>query len=119
MSNIRFNYLYRDGGNFKFWGEVIFANPKRLSLKGVETRLNRAFLPDGLFIASQIAIPEKFPFPKVAINQNDHCFHEFDCIETCTGNTTDSLERSVSEFLEEVERCATRGWKAFNVLERI
>ena len=60
MSNIRFVYLYRDGANYKSWGEVVFANPDQLTLDEIENRLSDAFLPDRLFIASQISIPEKF-----------------------------------------------------------
>ena len=60
MDCVRFNYLYRDGANFKRWGEVLFSNPKEISLKNIEARLLRAFLPDSQFIAGQIGISEVF-----------------------------------------------------------
>ena len=81
MSNIKFNYLYRDGSNYKSWGEVVFANPKNLATNEVDKKLVNAFLPDKLFIASQISIPEKFLFLDGKLEKYDHCYHEFDCVE--------------------------------------
>jgi len=36
MPNIKFNYLYRDAGNYKHYGSVIFASPNDLSLLEIE-----------------------------------------------------------------------------------
>jgi len=119
MNNIRFNYLYRDGANFKAWGEVIFSNPDRLPLGLIEIKLHKNFLPDKLFIASQISIPETFLFLEGKITSNDHCYHEFNSVENCQEETTDSLNRSIFEFLNDVEKASIQGWKAFDILERI
>lgn len=62
MSNIKFVYLYRDGANYKSWGDVIFTNPNKLVLGEIENRLIDALLPNKLFIAHQVSIPEKFLF---------------------------------------------------------
>ncbi len=32
-NNIQFNYIYRDAGNYKVFGYVVFANPQELSLE--------------------------------------------------------------------------------------
>jgi len=118
MNNIRFSYLYRDGSNYKAWGEVIFSNPENLIISEIETRLLNAFLPDKLFIANQISISEKFLFLGGDFTHNDHCYHEFDCIEVCEEGPTDALERSVNDFLQDVEIASKQGWKAFDVLDR-
>jgi hypothetical protein len=118
MSNIRFVYLYRDGANYKSWGEVVFNNQKEIDLSELENRLVAAFLPDKLFIANQIRVPEKFLFENSSFTKNDHCFHEFDCVETCRDNPTDILRRSITDFLQDVETASLQGWKAFNILER-
>jgi hypothetical protein len=34
--NIRFEYLYRDAGNFKKWGEVIFSNKNNRDANDLE-----------------------------------------------------------------------------------
>ncbi len=118
MSNIKFNYLYHDGANYKSWNEVVFENPEQLSLGEVEKRLVAAFLTDRLFVASQISIPEKFLFLDGKFTKYDHCYHEFDCVEICDEDSTDSLGRSISDFLREVELIAKQGWEAFDILER-
>lgn len=118
MNSIKFNYLYRDGGNFKSWGEVVFSNPENLTVHEIETKLLNAFLPDKQFIASQISISEKFLFANGKLTKYDHCFHEFDCIEICQENSTDVLFRSVTDFLKDIEMASQYGWKVFDVLER-
>jgi hypothetical protein len=103
MNNIKFNYLYRDGSNFKSWGEVIFSNPENLSVDQIEERLTKGFLTDKLFIASQISIPEVFLFNKGQFSEFDHCFHEFDYVEICMQNPTDGLHRSITDFYEKLK----------------
>lgn len=118
MNNIRFNYLYRDGSNFKSWGGVVFSNPENLNVNQIKAKLLKTFLPDKQFIASQISIPEKFLFTNRNFTKSDHCFHEFDCVEICQENPTDDLQRSITDFLKDVELASKQGWKAFDILER-
>lgn len=35
--NIKLNYLYRDGANYKQYNQVIFANPNHRSLREIES----------------------------------------------------------------------------------
>ena len=119
MKNIKFNYLYRDGSNYKSWGEVIFSNPENLTVNEIAERLLDAFLPDKQFIVHQISIPEKFLFIDEKITRDDHCYHEFDCIEVCQEYPTDLLKRSIADFLQEVEISSKQGWKAFDILDRV
>ena len=118
MNNVRFCYLYRDGSNFKSWGEVLFSNPENLSVSEIKEKIIQAFLPDNLFVASQISIPEKFLFANGKYTEYDHCYHEFDCLEMCADEPTDSSSRSISEFLQDIEVARKLGWKAFDILER-
>jgi hypothetical protein len=118
MNNIKFVYLYRDGANYKSWGEVVFTNLEQETLTEIEARLIDAFLPDKLFIAGQVSIPEKFLFTDGKLTKYDHCYHEFDSAEICDEDSTDFLGRSVATFLQDVELASKQGWKAFDVLER-
>ena len=116
--NIKFNYLYRDGANFKSWNDVVFANPEKLTLGEIRTRLIASFLPDRLFIAHQISISENFLFSNGKFTNYDHCYHEFDNVEFCQEYPTDRLNRSITDFVKDVEIASKQGWKAFDVLER-
>ncbi len=117
MGNVKFVYLYRDGANYKSWNEVVFTNPDRLDLEGIERSLIVAFLTDKLFIADQISVPDKFLFIEDQVTKFDHCYHEFDHVEICEEKPTDSLSRTVTSFLKDVKLASEQGWKAFDILE--
>ena len=119
MRNIKFVYLYRDGANYKSSGQVVFVNPTNLALSEIENRLVAAFLTDKLFIASQVSIPEQFLFSDGKFTKYDHCYHEFDCVETCNDEPNDYLGRSITDFLRDVEVAANQVWKAFDILDKI
>lgn len=118
MKSIKFSYLYRDGSNYKYWGEVVFLNSENLTVNEITARLLVAFLPDKQFIADQVSIPEKFLFINEKFTRDDHCYHEFDCVEVCEEDSTDSLGRSIADFLQDVETASQQGWKAFDILDR-
>jgi hypothetical protein len=113
MNNVRFQYLYRDGANYKKWAEVVFSNKEALPVEGVNRSLRNAFLPDALFIARQIRVPEVFLTADYPLTPDDHCFHEFYSVEATADPPTDEHERSLERFVDEVTREARRGWKAF------
>jgi hypothetical protein len=72
VDNVEFIYLYRDGGNYKKWGRVVFSNPDGMGSDSVEERLRQGFLQDGLFIASQIRVPEVFLYAGGEFSFDDH-----------------------------------------------
>ena len=114
MDNIEVVYLYRDGGNNKKSGSVVFSNPSAIAPESVEGALQRAFLQDGLFVASQIRVPEVFLFAGGEFSFDEHCYHELDGVWPTSKSTDDLLRRSISEFLLEVTREAQRGWRVFD-----
>ena len=115
IQNIKFNYLYRDAGNYKSWGDVIFANSDDLLLSTIEKRLKQAFEQEVFFIADRININELF-FEE--ITDDDHCYHEFDSVEITDKDVTDSLNRKIKSFIEQIEAESMRGWRAFDVVDR-
>jgi hypothetical protein len=112
MGNIKFNYLYRDGGNYKNWADVTFFNPDNLSVHML-ARSFRAAFDDNLFIAHQVRIPEVFSFPDGIVTSDDHCYHEFDNVEITEDIPNDLFVRSIGQFLAEVKAAAAIGWRAF------
>jgi hypothetical protein len=118
VANVKFIYLYRDGSNFKKWGDVIFSNPNQVSLDKIKAALTRAFQPDGLFIADQISVPEVFLYTRGHVDADDHCFHEFSDVEESTELPNDRLSRSIRDFIKQASKESERGWRAFDPLER-
>lgn len=119
MSNVRFIYLYRDGGNYKKWGHVVFRNPDELACDFIATALREAFMQDGLFIAHQIRVPESFLYTRGDANSDDHCYHEFDRVEPSPDKPNDQHRRSIRQFLAEVQMQSTSGWTAFDPHESV
>jgi hypothetical protein len=114
MKNVEFIYLYRDGGNYKKWGGVVFSNPDRVSASSAEKHLRDAFLEEGLFIAAQIRVPEVFLYSHGQLSSDDHCYHELEEARLTSKNADDIHRRSASEFLVEVTQKAQRGWQVFD-----
>ncbi len=114
MDNLEFRYVYRDGGNHKKWGKVVFSNPDRLEVGSVENELRRAFLEDGLFIASQILVSAVFLYSEGELSLDDHCYHELARVGPTSESADDSHRRSISEFLTEVNQAAHTGWHVFD-----
>ena len=114
MDNIKFDYLYRDAGNYKQWAGVVFSNTDALELEEVTKSLRDAFLQDGLFIASQVRLPDAFFFTEGDATSDDHCFHEFDHVEISPQIPNDKHARSIRQFIAEVRREARSGWMAFD-----
>jgi len=112
--NIKFNYLYRDASNFKKWASVVFANPDSLSVNDIGDSLRNNFLPDQLFIAHQIRIPQAFLFVEYSLTVEDHCFHEFYSVEITSEAPNDICDRSILGFIVEVHTEACLGWVPFD-----
>lgn len=47
-NNIKFNYLYRDGGNYKIWNNEVFPNPQSLTLTEIDNGIRNELI-DGEF----------------------------------------------------------------------
>jgi len=114
MSNIEFGYLYRDGGNYKKFGKVVFSNSEQLNPEALEAELRRIFGEDELFIASQIRVPEIFLYSDGRLSFDDHCYHEFSSLRATDEISSDKHNRSIAEFLAEVTREEKRGWRVFD-----
>src|SRR6185437_7800769 len=100
MDNIKFHYLYRDGSNYKKWGDVIFSNETKLRTVSIGSDLRRHFLEDGLFIAHQIRIPNVFLTDDYSHTEDDHCYHEFDTAESTSEPVSDAYRRSIENFID-------------------
>ncbi|MBA3829665.1 MAG: hypothetical protein H0X33_12060 [Taibaiella sp.] len=73
--SIRFEYLYRDAGNNKNYGEVIFSNNLKLSLEEIERRIQQCFVDGCYFNAKEWNLPDlHLKYWDEAI---DHEWHEY------------------------------------------
>ena len=96
MPNIKFSYLYRDAGNYKNYGEVIFANPDEMPIVEL-VRLIKLKLIDGQwFYAKEWEILD-LHFDNWD-EDLDHGFHEFESLSLTNQETNASFP--LSHFCE-------------------
>jgi hypothetical protein len=107
-------YLYRDGSNYKQWGAVVF----RGSCDATLVRSLFLSLDGGeFFIAHQVRLPELF-FADRPLYADDHCWHELAEVTSTFAAPDDPLNRTIEEFVSEME-CASRdGWAVLDRLAR-
>ena len=102
MPNIKFNYLYRDAGNYKIHSSIIFNNPENLSLSSIEIEIKKSLIDEEFFN------PIKFRVPKLINDEFDFDFgldHNWN--EFCSVNETEELpndNRSIKEFIIEISQ---------------
>lgn len=117
MRNIKFKYLYRDGGNYKNYGFSIFRNPDNLSVEEIERKLETIFLNELYFIAAQIGLPELFHEDYPAID--DVSFHEYCSVESTEEDESEFSKWTIKEFVEKVEKESAIGWELFDPREKL
>ena len=100
--NIRFEYLYRDAGNFKNWGEIIFSNKNNYDADYLEKQV-RAVLIDKEFFSTNKANIPNLQFHQYILSL-DHDWHEFYSFQLSSEKTTDLYTRDIVEFIESLKR---------------
>lgn len=99
--NILFEYLYRDAGNFKLWGEVIFSNKNNHDAKWLEQQARNVLISTEFFIGEKADIPI-LQF-KEYIKALDHDWYEFISFMPTAAESNDLHGRDVTEFLKFLE----------------
>ncbi len=100
--NIEFEYLYRDCGNFKNFGWVVFANNRGLSAEEIHKKILGAAVADPFFKASDLALPDLFfkDFPYDP--ELDHELHEYRRARETEEPPNDVANRDISDLLSEM-----------------
>ncbi|MBC8053435.1 MAG: hypothetical protein H7Y13_10260 [Sphingobacteriaceae bacterium] len=100
MPNIKLSYLYRDAGNYKSFGEAIFANPADIPLEEILPTLQSKMIDRQWFYAKDWGLRDlHFDHWNEEL---DHGFHEFESLEYCHDPSTSRL--SLDSFIESVKR---------------
>ncbi|MGL1886655.1 MAG: hypothetical protein OCD76_09085 [Reichenbachiella sp.] len=98
LNNIELHYLYRDAGNFKRRGMVIFWNPKNLPVDQVVTQLQSRLILEQYFIHTDWKLPPLF-FDSYD-SELDHSWHELDSVKVTACPSSEI--RTIDQFLSEL-----------------
>jgi len=104
--NIEFEYRYRDWGNFKRYGAVVFQNHQSLTCEEVCQRARRALTDGQFFDASHLGIPELFFSDSPFDSDLDHGEHEFCSASETELQENDVPNRDIQDFLLRMEALA-------------
>ena len=96
--NLRMDYLYRDAGNYKNWGEVVFANPNRVPAIDAEKLVVAELFERQYFFAESVGLPD-LHFPEHNL-ELDHCLHEFHAIAETEEVPDDFQGRNIEQLIE-------------------
>lgn len=101
INNIKFNYLYRDAGNYKEFGEIVFTNKNSKTLQEVELAIRNNLIEGEFFI------PEKWNIPRLSFenysSELDHDYHDFESVELINEYSTENCD--ISTFLVGITDC--------------
>ena len=96
--NVRFEYLYRDSGNFKNWGEVVFSNPRCIPAGIIAARAEKVLIDRTFFVAAKADVPDlHFSDPNEDL---DHGWHETHAFRPNDEPPSDARNRNIEEFVE-------------------
>jgi hypothetical protein len=95
--NIRFEYLYRDGGNFKNWGEVVFFNPHNVGADVAMSMAKNVLIDQAYFVARKARVPD-LHF-REHDEELDHGWHEAHAFQPTDDAANDAQSRSIEEFI--------------------
>jgi len=102
---VRFNYLYRDGSNYKKFGHLVLTNPDNLTIDVINQRLVNCLIDHVNFVANQVDVPEVFFDDE---DDDDHYWHELEDAELTSDSVTD--ERSITQLIEAFEKAHANNW---------
>lgn len=95
--NLKLNYLYRDAGNYKQFGYVVFINPDQLTVEEVSSKVRSSLIDGEYFEHTKWGIPSLF-FD--SHNEDDHNWHEFEDLVATNESPTD--KRTIEEFISQL-----------------
>jgi hypothetical protein len=99
MSNIRFNYFYRDADNYKLFGSEVFSNPLKLDAKRVASTIKLNLIDNQFFYPTEWKLPLLSAEDGWGMDETDWC--EFESVEE---TEEEGSQGSISEWLKTIRK---------------
>ncbi len=98
--NIKLLYLYRDAGNYKQCGEVVYTNKNKLAVEYIRDFLRSRLIYGLWFFVSDWHLKDLHHYPFDL--EIDHDYHEFDDVEETEEQPTNGdIQELISSLLSE------------------
>jgi len=95
VMNIRMTYLYRDGGNYKYWQDVVFPNRTSKSAADLTVEIRKCLISGQFF--EQALAPIPVDFDDEYDEDLDHSWLEFYSLEEV--NESPQVVEDVTDFI--------------------
>lgn len=95
--NLQFNYLYRDAGNYKNFGNIIFSNPDSITASDAESKIRYFLIDKNFFYAEKLNLQTLY-FDDYS--SDDHALHEFESISETKSHCTDQQKRTIQNLID-------------------
>jgi len=102
--NIEFRYMYRDMGNFKNYGVVVFGNRINRNPEEIRKQIFCFLSSDNIFKASELRIPDLFFKNYPYDSELDHEMHEFFEVSETELPASDAIQRDIADLLLDMEK---------------
>ncbi len=99
--NAKFEYLYRDAGNYKKWGDVVFKNRDNVDIDLLESMLISVLIENEFFEADKSGLP-KLSFQELD-KDLDHDWYEYSSLKKTTEQENDIHNRDIIEFIKSLK----------------
>ena len=101
--NVEFEYQYRDLGNFKNHGSVVFRNHSNLAIKELDWILVGLLGEDRTFVASRFGVPEMF-FKEFSYDSDlDWEMHEYCNVSATALPVSDTRQRDIVDLISQIQ----------------
>lgn len=100
--NVKFSYLYRDAGNYKNFGEVVFSNDKGLTIQEIQAVIFACLIEERWFVADRWSLPDLHFKEFDWDSELDHEWHEYEMLEETDQAAT--ATEDISAFLLRVQK---------------
>ena len=95
--NILLEYLYRDAGNNKVWGNAVFSNRLKIGAAVLREEIKNSLIDGEFFIAEDVFLPSlRFG---VHDDDLDHGWHEYFSVKETSALSGDSLSGDICDFI--------------------
>ena len=101
---MKFEYLYRDAGNNKIWGEIVFSNYDHIDPKVLDTHIRKLLIDHEFFIARKSNLP-RLSFP-IWDQKLDHDWYEYSSIDVTSDRENDIYNRDIKEFIGSLKQAS-------------
>ncbi len=96
--NVKFNYYYRDGANYKFYNSLVYKNENDISISLIEDCIIKGLIDREYFV------PKKWNIPLVNIftydAEIDHDLYTYDGVENTDEKITQEMD--IKNVLESI-----------------